>query len=169
MSAEPAPRPQIPDEWMARSRCPVCGIYYQYRCTYEYLVNGSEDEETLTRLTPSQARAFLAEGEYEALIAFHQDALTHAEAKTRSYAGKCLLSHYLALDDLAAINALLAHPNRDVVYGALSFLASLAWAGLRPPETTALRDRITNLASSSDRPIAERAAYLLKFGWLGEQ
>jgi hypothetical protein len=31
-------------------RCPLCGMLYQYDWTYEYLVNGSEDEETLTRL-----------------------------------------------------------------------------------------------------------------------
>lgn len=31
-------------------RCPLCGRRYQYDWTYEYLVNGSEDTETLTRL-----------------------------------------------------------------------------------------------------------------------
>jgi hypothetical protein len=31
-------------------RCPLCGMLYQYDWTYEYLVNGSEDEEVLTRL-----------------------------------------------------------------------------------------------------------------------
>ncbi len=32
-------------------QCPKCGTYYLYRTDYEYLVNGSEDEEHLTRLT----------------------------------------------------------------------------------------------------------------------
>lgn len=40
-------------------RCPVCGRLYRYDLAYEYLVNGSEDEETLTRLTPDETRRFL--------------------------------------------------------------------------------------------------------------
>jgi hypothetical protein len=39
-------------------RCPSCGAFFAYRLTYEYLVNGSEDEETLTRLSPSEAQTF---------------------------------------------------------------------------------------------------------------
>ena len=31
-------------------RCPLCGTLYQYDWTYEYLSNGSEDEERLVRL-----------------------------------------------------------------------------------------------------------------------
>jgi hypothetical protein len=41
-------------------QCPACGTYYLYRTDYEYLVNGSEDEEFLTRLTPEQAAEYLA-------------------------------------------------------------------------------------------------------------
>ncbi len=40
-------------------RCPQCGTYYLYRTDYEYLVNGSEDEEYLTRLTDEQAAEYL--------------------------------------------------------------------------------------------------------------
>lgn len=40
-------------------RCPECGTYYLYRTDYEYLVNGSEDEEFLTRLTIEQAAEYL--------------------------------------------------------------------------------------------------------------
>ena len=36
-------------------RCPLCGVLYLYESSYEYLANGSEDEEVLTRLTPEQA------------------------------------------------------------------------------------------------------------------
>ena len=35
-------------------RCPLCGAFY----LYEYLANGSEDEEVLTRLTAEQAQAY---------------------------------------------------------------------------------------------------------------
>jgi GNAT superfamily N-acetyltransferase len=40
-------------------RCPECGTWYMYRTDYEYLVNGSEDEEYLTRLTEEQAAEYL--------------------------------------------------------------------------------------------------------------
>ena len=36
-------------------QCPRCGTYYLYRTDYTYLVNGSEDEQFLTRLTEEQA------------------------------------------------------------------------------------------------------------------
>ena len=41
-------------------QCPLCGTYYLYQTDYEYLVNGSEDEETLTRLTDEEAVKYLA-------------------------------------------------------------------------------------------------------------
>jgi len=37
--------------------CPLCGTRYHYETDYEYLVNGSEDSETLTRLDPEAAQA----------------------------------------------------------------------------------------------------------------
>lgn len=39
-------------------RCPQCGTLYHYIRSHEYMVNGTEEEETLTRLTPQQAREF---------------------------------------------------------------------------------------------------------------
>jgi len=40
-------------------QCPNCGAYYLYHTDYEYLVNGSEDEEHLVRLTAEQAGQYL--------------------------------------------------------------------------------------------------------------
>ena len=40
-------------------RCPECGTYYLYRSDYEYLANGSEDEQELTRLSEDEARGYL--------------------------------------------------------------------------------------------------------------
>jgi len=40
-------------------QCPACNTYYLYQTDYEYLVNGSEDEQTLTRLTDAQAAKYL--------------------------------------------------------------------------------------------------------------
>lgn len=44
-------------------QCPVCGGWYLYQTDYEYLVNGSEDEEHLYRLTEAQAAQYLSQGE----------------------------------------------------------------------------------------------------------
>lgn len=42
-------------------RCPHCGAFYRYLQSHEYMINGSEDEEELTRLSPSRAAAFCRE------------------------------------------------------------------------------------------------------------
>lgn len=42
-------------------RCPNCGTLYHYLQSHEYVINGSEDEEELTRLTSPQADAFYLE------------------------------------------------------------------------------------------------------------
>jgi hypothetical protein len=34
--------------------CPACGTYYDWDYEYEYLVNGSEDDITISRLTPEE-------------------------------------------------------------------------------------------------------------------
>lgn len=39
-------------------RCPSCAALYSYQFTYEYHVNGSEDEETLTRLSHAEMSDF---------------------------------------------------------------------------------------------------------------
>lgn len=40
-------------------QCPECKTYYLYRTDYEFLVNGTEDEEFLTRLTDAEAEKYL--------------------------------------------------------------------------------------------------------------
>ncbi len=40
-------------------RCPECQAYFLYQSDYEYLVNGSEDEEILTRLSAVEAQEYL--------------------------------------------------------------------------------------------------------------
>jgi hypothetical protein len=42
-------------------QCPECGTFYLYRSDYEYLVNGSEDEEYLTRLSDEETAEYLKE------------------------------------------------------------------------------------------------------------
>jgi len=40
-------------------QCPECATYYLHRTGYEYLASGSEDEQTLTRLTDEKAAEYL--------------------------------------------------------------------------------------------------------------
>jgi len=40
-------------------RCPECETFYLYTSDYTYLVNGTEDEEWLTRLRPGEEEAYL--------------------------------------------------------------------------------------------------------------
>ena len=40
-------------------QCPECGTYYLYQSDYEYLANGSEDDQQLTRLSDEEAAAYL--------------------------------------------------------------------------------------------------------------
>ncbi len=46
--------------------CQLCGTFYSYETRYEYLANGSEDEEELRRLTDAEARAWLGDAVVEA-------------------------------------------------------------------------------------------------------
>ena len=36
-------------------QCPACGRFFHWMLSYEFLVNGSEDEETLTRIDAAAA------------------------------------------------------------------------------------------------------------------
>jgi len=52
-------RPNDTSRALQLRQCPACATYYLYHSDYEYLVNGSEDEEMLDRLSAEQARAYL--------------------------------------------------------------------------------------------------------------
>lgn len=53
-------------------RCPYCATLYTYHFTYEYHMNGSEDEEILTRLTPDEATVY-CRGQVQRLEAMRQE------------------------------------------------------------------------------------------------
>ena len=41
-------------------RCASCGAWFRWQLTYEFYVNGSEEEETLTRLSEEEAAGLRA-------------------------------------------------------------------------------------------------------------
>ncbi|GAB4533592.1 MAG: hypothetical protein Fur0018_23030 [Anaerolineales bacterium] len=46
-------------------RCRQCGTYYLYTSDYEFLVNGTEDEDFLKRLTDDEAAEYLERPDLE--------------------------------------------------------------------------------------------------------
>ena len=83
-------------------QCPKCGTYYDWSFTYEYLVNGSEDDVVLTRLHDKQ-------GEKRAKAIF--ETIGTAGEKFRAEAA-------------ARVKTLLRSSNGKGVYGAATFLQS---------------------------------------------
>lgn len=49
------------DRALQLQQCPECRAYYLYRTDYEFLVNGSENDEYLSRLTDAEAAPYLTE------------------------------------------------------------------------------------------------------------
>lgn len=143
-------------------RCPICGIFYQYDFSYEYYVNGSEDEETLTRLTPTQARTFLSNVDYDRVIAALVSDLDEANPLTRSYASRCLASHHLVRHDLDSIRDLLTRSDRVLVEGALFFLRSMIGDDERLPGLASLAQAVHEIAAGSDQELTPIASFVLK-------
>ncbi len=61
MTILPAIDPKADPDKLHWRRCPHCGTLYRYLQSHEYLVNGTEDEEELSRLAPPQAEVFCLE------------------------------------------------------------------------------------------------------------
>ena len=142
-------------------RCPVCGIFYEYHLTYDYYINGSEDEEELVRLTPAQASHLMDEATYEFLMQQARAGLTSAQPLTRRYAAKCLVSHHMERQEMPLAGEYLTHPDPDIVKGALFFLRKLANDDDRLPEIASLKATVEALAQHADPDISGSAQSVL--------
>ncbi len=142
-------------------RCPICGTFYQYDQSYEYLVNGSEDEEVLTRLTPSQVRRFLSEREYEDLCAWMAHCMTATELSVRRYAAQSLVAHHLERGEPDQVTPYL-QLDADVVDGVLLFLVRESDDLERLRRLLPLQPALEELARAAGSEVAGRASYLLK-------
>jgi len=100
-------------------RCPICGTFYRYVYTSEYLVNGSEDSEELTRLTPAEARGFLSDEAYDRVMAAMTGRPNDPSAQARHYAGRSLVSHDVERGEYHQVPAYLTYPDADVARGAI--------------------------------------------------
>ena len=126
-------------------RCPRCGTFYRYDCTYEYLVNGSEDEETLERMTPGEARDRMSAGEYEEVIRDFEARAKEAGPKLRIYVMRSLLEHHLAEEDEPAMRRVLG-AHRDLAPRILFALRH--WRARKPSR---ILDRLIREIDPGDR------------------
>jgi len=83
-------------------RCPECGAYYLYETDYEYLI-GTEDEQTLTRLTDAQAPEYLGESSVEALWAAFMAARPDLVGPDTTYESWCFSDNEADANELAAL------------------------------------------------------------------
>ncbi len=143
-------------------RCSLCGTYYQYDLTYEYLVNGSEDSEELRRLTPTQARRFLTADEYAARQAEQAAALDHPHEATRRFAARSVFEQHVAQAEWAAAGQLLAHADPVIAGAALSQLDYLLDSSADRAAFAPLQPALAGLAARPGR-FDSWAAHLLRY------
>ena len=144
-------------------RCPLCGTFYKYDWSYEYLVNGSEDEEELTRLTPTQARRFIEDETYDLLLQKMERNLNHDDIPTRRYAARSLASHYLELGDMTKVRTYLTpDTDNEVLRGILYFFWNCEDDHYKVAEIAQLKDVLKKLRGHADENIAAISGYVLK-------
>ena len=142
-------------------QCPECGTYYQYDYTYEYLVNGSEDEETITRLTPVRVRDRLEPGELELRMGFVTAELMSAIPNAKRYAVKCLLDYSVFKSDYGAVGELLVHPDAELREGAFYFLWKMSESGIGTGLESFLRDHISRIDQAGENDKIKNLIHLL--------
>lgn len=142
--------------------CPHCGIYYQYDFTYEFLVYGSEDEETLARLTPTEARRFMDAGTYAFRMACQARELASAEAVNRHFAARSLTTHFLERHETVYPWMYLQSRDDATVRGAVVALWRFASEKRRLPELARLAVLLKVLAAQPEEEIARLARYILR-------
>lgn len=145
-----------------RERCPICGTFYKHTVENDFGVGGSEDKETLTRLTFAQAKASLKAAEYESIMQWMPSNLTHSNAATRHFAAKCLVADCLVRGEAGAIRRYLEHADSDVVLGTLELLADVSGQLEYRPVLLQLLDRLQKLMAGSDERAEWAAAAIVR-------
>ena len=114
-------------------RCTGCGTYYAYDYRYEYFVNGSDEDESLTRLEPTIAhdrleKAAPAEAaalteRWAAVIAGLDATLACDLPALQIHAAGALLLDRVERGDWDGVRALLSHATKEVRFGAAAAVA----------------------------------------------
>ena len=106
-------------------RCSLCGTFYRYDFSYEYLVNGSEDSATLLRLAPADARRYISDDDYDRRMQAVPAYLQYPDARLQRFGGACLVAHHLRNADLSAIQDFLLQAEPEAGKGAVVYLLNL--------------------------------------------
>jgi len=140
-------------------RCPECGTFYRYDQSYEYLVNGSEDEEELRRLTPTEVRDRMSDSDYDHLIAFLESHRDTPHPLDRHFVAKCLTAHYLDTSNVEGITTLLRDTRIDIVKGTLFFLRWLVVNGTPVNEMKPYEHAIHDIRTADDESLQWAVAF----------
>jgi hypothetical protein len=143
-------------------RCPECGSCYLYSSSSEYLANGSEDEATLTRVSPTRVRTVLSEEEHSRLVEAAGRGLDHAAAVNRRHAARCLTAWHLERAETEPVRRFLASSDIEWIRGALFCLRTFLQRGHRPSRGPDLLGPLQALAGHTDEEIALVAPYLIR-------
>jgi hypothetical protein len=103
-------------------QCPDCGTFYAYKFSYEYLVNGSEDETTITRLVPTDVKSKLTKHELTAKIEYFQQYIQNGNAQQKTYSEFVLSSHFLYEHDFDNFISRLINADETICISALKAL-----------------------------------------------
>jgi len=103
-------------------QCPHCYTFYLYQSSYEYLINGSEVEESLKRLTPTESVEYILPVEYEARIRYFHSYLTDPDERKKSYSLCCMCFHYLYSDQISKIISLLEQQDSTCLHAIVNAL-----------------------------------------------
>lgn len=142
-------------------RCPECGTFYSYSEQHEYLVDGSEEEQILRRISPTEAKEYFSKSNYERRIKMFKEELTARRKIVRRHAAKSLAYYYL-FDSNEPKKAMDIFTSSDPVVqvGAFSYFHTLSeyydsGKTLRP-----LRPLIKELINSPNKKTAQWATWI---------
>lgn len=143
-------------------RCPICGMHYRRKENREYLVNGSEEETELYRLTPTGMRKLIGEEEYNLRIAHAEAALADPHLPSRRYAAKCMAAYAIEHGEPERLDSYLLHPDLEVVRGTISHLIWMVDNDfIELPEFARHRPALESLTRLADEQVSGNAGYLL--------
>jgi hypothetical protein len=141
--------------------CPECGTFYSYREQHEYLVEGSEEEQILIRISPTEAKEYFSKSDYERRISMFEKELTARSKKLREHAAKSLAYYYLFdSKEPKKAKAILASSDPVVQTGAFNYFYTLSEYYDSGKTLKPLRPLIKELIKSSDKKTAQWATWI---------